>query len=103
MLSVPSFPANLACLPSQKRHSILSLSIAIITHKPAWPAAPPLSLTTTAHLSPTLTLKGSGGLGVAALVGMHHEGDLPVLPPHILGACIERQVQLLVGIELETP
>lgn len=56
----------------------------------------------TAQRSP-LTVESDGRLWVAALVGVHHEGDLPVLPPHFLRRGREGQVELLVGVELEAP
>ena len=40
---------------------------------------------------------------VAALVRVHHEGDLAVLAPHIFRAGIKGQVQPFIRIELETP
>jgi len=52
---------------------------------------------------PALTVKGGGRLRVAALVRVHHEGDLAVLAPHIFRAGIKGQVQPFIRIELETP
>jgi len=55
------------------------------------------------HRGAALTVKSCGGLWMATLVRVHHEGDFPVLPPHVLKACIEGQIQPLVGIQLESP
>ena len=38
---------------------------------------------------------------VAALVGVHHQGGLAVLPPHIIWRGIKFEVELLKGVELE--